>query len=745
MASLNFQKSKKIYAYLALILLIIVLIATTVWFIKLDSEVTVRLQNKRILTPTTYYSAPSIYFTQMRLPITELKSQLIQLKMRERTAEEKLFAGDFKILDLPACSAELSIELPPETSTCVVWQNHKDEFYQAMILDPEFTIVKTFKGLPWVESEDSELEAQLLAQYADKEPIFQSEFSLGQIPPHCLNAILSVEDKQFLSHMGVNPKGIMRALFVNLTTGRASQGGSTITQQTVKNYFLTSEKTLKRKVKEFAMSLILEARATKDDILETYLNIIYMGQSGPFQIRGYGAASEYYFSKNLSDLNLSECSLLAAIVNSPGLYNPYKKPENATKRQKLVLQLMQDQNYISETEKIEAEQQKLPTLNSINLSETAPYFIDAVRKQAQQEGIDVNEKNIYTTLDLKAQSAAQKAVQSHLQNLETKNTLIKNNKDKKLSLEALFLSVQPKKGWITSAVGGRNFKMTQYNRVTDSHRQVGSIMKPLVYLAALGEVSPQGEVYNPNTILKDEKFTYSYEGQKWTPSNYDKKFNGDVPMHIALKNSLNVATSRLALDIGLDKILDLAQKIGIQSNLKKVPSLSLGAFELYPLEVLEIYTTLSQLGRAEKLSFIREVQDPNGNSIWKYEPQPKQILEADKVAELVGMLKQTNISGTAMYVSKSGFTHPSAGKTGTTSDYKDSWYAGMTPYQVAISWVGYDNNTPHKLTGASGALPIWIEFMKNYSSQFPANDFAWPENTLKEVNSDGVELIFKKD
>lgn len=743
MAIQNILKSKKFYAYLALMLLLCFSLMI-IWFLNLDTEMKERLESKRVLSPTTYYTAPQYFLTKMKIDPAKLKNAFHLLKFRERLAEEKIFEGDFKILNYESCLSEITVELPEAFSSCVLWQNHHDNFFQAMVLDSEQQILSLLKGLPWLTVDQTELEVSEFAQYIDDEPIFQNLTALGNIPPTCLNAIMAVEDKQFLSHMGVNPKGIMRALLVNLTTGRASQGGSTITQQTVKNYYLTSEKTLKRKLKEFAMSLILEARATKDDIFETYLNIIYMGQSGPFQIRGYGAAAEYYFGKTISELNLAECSLLAAVINSPGLYNPFKKQENATKRRNMVLQLMLDQNFITQDEKEQAEHAALPSQHTINLSETAPYFIDAVKKQALAEGISLEEKNIYTTLDLAAQSAAQAAVQNHLKFLETNNTLIKKNKENKLQLEAMFISAQPKNGWITAAIGGRNFKMTQYNRVTDAHRQIGSIMKPIVYLTALGQVDSNGDPYTPRTLLKDEKFTYKYEGQEWTPQNYDKKFAGDVPMHFALKNSLNVSTARIATDVGLDKIIDTARSLGIQSQFKKVPSLALGTFELYPMEVLEAYTTFANMGAHKKLTFIREIQDANQNILWKFTPEVKQVVEFENTAVLVGMMKQTMISGTAQSAFAKGFTVPSAGKTGTTSDYKDSWFAGFTPYQVAISWVGYDNNTSHKLTGSTGALPIWLEFMKSYSTQFPPDDFTWPENTEAQEVEEGISLIFKK-
>jgi penicillin-binding protein 1B len=572
---------------------------------------------------------------------------------------------------------------------------------------------------------------------------------------------MSIEDAQFLEHSGISFKSIGRAVLKNLTSRRAAQGGSTITQQLVKNYFLTSEKSLKRKYQEFFISLLLESRFNKDEILEMYLNIIYMGQSGAFQIRGYGSAAQFYFAKDISDLNLQECALMAAMVNSPGAYNPFRNAANATKRRQLVLEKMQDQGYISGDQKTEAQGSALPSKVPTLASETAPYYLDAVRKQLTSLGVAIEGSRIYTGLRLEEQQAAQEALREYLVKLETSNKYLIGLKEKgAASLEGVVLSGDNKTGLVQVVVGGRNYRMTQFNRALEGHRQIGSIMKPFVYLTALLNRTPEDQPYTPLTLLQDEKFTTKYEGQSWSPDNYGKKYFGTVPMFFALKNSLNAATASLGLAVGLGNIVDVAHQMGIESELKPLPSVTLGAFEMYPREVLKAYMTLASMGQKKDLSFVTKVFAADGKPLYAFSPVTQNTVDPAAVATLVGMMKQTVLSGTARSITLNGFLNPAAGKTGTTSDNKDAWFAGFTPYLTTVVWIGFDNNTPHKLTGASGPVPVWTAYMKKAAVRYPADDFTWPEDTVAvDVNEEtlrtlntirnpedptSVQLIFKK-
>ncbi|UOF00911.1 transglycosylase domain-containing protein [Bdellovibrio reynosensis] len=706
-------------------------------YFALERELSEKLESKKFIVPTEFYAAPVTFYAKSLLKISDVERQLQRQNYRRRDYDQRILPGDYFIAGREECAARIQVGLDENQEACIGWVTldtpvqDVDSSIQILIIQKDNTVSQVFKGFPFVTVPEATIEAPLLAQYIGNEPLMQRTVALGEVPPICLNAIMAIEDSSFLEHGGVSYKGIFRALVKNIAAGRKAQGGSTITQQLVKNYFLTPERTLKRKFQEFVMSILLESRFSKDQIFETYLNVIYMGQNGAFQVRGYGSASKYYFNKDVADLNLSECALLAAIVNSPGLHNPFKKPENATRRRNLVLEKMQGLNFITAEEFANASTAALPQSPRTLASETAPYYLDAVRKQLLEKGINPEGLKIFTALDLEAQDVAQESLRQHLENLEKNNKYIKGLKEKGNSLEGSVLVANNATGLVSVVVGGRNYRMTQFNRAIDGHRQVGSIMKPFVFLTALLNNTPEGEPYNPVTLVRDEKVTHKYEGQSWSPDNYGKKYFGTVPMFYALKNSLNAATASLAIDVGLGNIIDVTHTMGVTSALQAVPSMSLGAFEMYPKEVLQSYVTLANLGQKQNLSFVRRALNSDGNEVFVHVISPQATVDPAAVSSLVSMMKQTVLSGTARGITLSGFVNPAAGKTGTTSDNKDAWFAGFTPYLTSVVWVGYDNNLPHKLTGGSGAVPVWSQFMKKIGTRFPADDFPWPENTKK--------------
>jgi len=733
-------------------------------FFTLEDEMNQKLEAKRILLPTEYYAAPYRFHIPSLQNVDNSEKVLLSQNYRSRDWQQRLLPGDFLRANAPECRALYRIPEDLQFTTCIAFvkkdvaPDQVQNDMHILLFTPEGQLQQIFKAFPLNPVNEVFLEASLVAQYVGNEPIMQEDSTLGNTPPSCSNAVMAIEDPKFLEHKGINYTGIFRALIKDITTGKAAQGGSTITQQLVKNYFLSNEKTVKRKLQEFIMSYMLESKFSKDQILETYLNIIYMGQNGPFQVRGFAAAAKFYFYKDLSSLNLSECSLLAAILNGPGVYNPFKVPVKAFTRRNLVLDKMVEHQLISAEEAEAAKNQPMPTAQPRLATETAPYYLDAVRKQLQTQNIDIVGAKIYTALDLESQEFAQRALEGHLAKLEEQNKMIKQQKEKGVTLEGAILSADPSSGLIQVAVGGRNYRRTQFNRAVDGHRQVGSTMKPFVYLAALESKNKDGKDYTPITPVNDEKFTIKYENQKWSPNNYGNEYFGTVPMFFALKSSLNAATASLGLEVGLDKIVNIAQSLGVTSPLKAVPSVTLGAFELYPKEVLLAYTTLSKMGQKTDLSFVSRVLNVKGDEIYRFDPRPEQVQDPIAVASLVGMMKQTVISGTAKYVTLSGFQRPSAGKTGTTSESRDVWFSGFTPYRTTIVWIGYDTMTQNKLTGASGAVPIWTDFMKKATAEDPPDDFPWPEGTVKvtfdenklrEMNVPmkepmSVDLIFRK-
>lgn len=733
-------------------------------FFSLDDEMNQKLEAKRILLPTEYYAAPYRFRVPSLQTAEKAEKMLVYQNYRSRDWQQRLLPGDYLKSNAPECRALYRFPAELEFTTCIAFVK-KDVAAEAaqndmhVLLFLNGTMLQIYKAFPVIVETDVYLEAPLIAQYVGVDPIMQEDSSLGKIPPYCSNGIMAIEDAKFLEHKGVNYTSILRAVVKNITSGRNAQGGSTITQQLVKNYFLSNEKTYKRKLQEFVMAYMLESKFSKDQILETYMNIIYMGQNGPFQVRGFASAAKYYFNKDISNLGLSECALLAAIVNGPGVYNPFKAPTRAYARRNLVLDKMAEHQFVSQTDADAAKDAPLPTAQPRLATETAPYYLDAVRKQLIVQGIDIVGSKIYTAMDMESQEFAQQAMRGHLEKLESQNKAIKGLKEKGQALEGAMLSADSQTGLIQVAVGGRNFRLTQFNRAIDGHRQVGSTMKPFVFLTALEAQTAEGKDYTPITIVKDEKFTTQYEKQKWSPNNYGKEYFGDVPMFFALKNSLNAATASLGLSVGLEKIIDVTKSLGVTSTLKPFPSVTLGAFELYPIEVLRAYVALSKFGMKSDLSFVQYVQNVKGEETFRFNYAPEQVQDPVAVATLVGMMKQTVQNGTARYVTGSGFLKPAAGKTGTTSESRDVWFSGFTPYRTTIVWIGFDTQTQNKLTGSSGAVPIWTDFMKKATADDPPDDFTWPEGTVKaefspeklramnvpEKDTPGpIELIFKK-
>ncbi|MNJ99893.1 Penicillin-binding protein 1A [compost metagenome] len=752
------------------ILLTLVIIAglgfATYSFFTLEKEMSKKLESKKFLTPTEYFAAPPTFAAKTLVSLEATEQQLLRQNYRRRDYDQRLLPGDYFVAPAAECSSRLQVGFDQNQNGCIGWvssdtpASEVDQEIQVLVFQNDGQISQTLKGSPFVNVPEVTLEAPLLAQYVGTEPLMQTTVSLGQVPPTCLNAIMAIEDAQFLEHGGVSLKSIGRAFIKNLTSGRAAQGGSTITQQLVKNYFLTAEKSLSRKYNEFIISILLESRFSKDEILELYLNVIYMGQNGAFQVRGYGSAAKFYFNKEVSDLNLSECALTAAIVNSPGAFNPFRRPEAAMKRRNLVIEKMKDLSYITPEQAQEAIQSPLPTRVPTLASETAPYYLDAVRKQLNKVGVAYEGTRIYTGLDLEAQQVAQESLRNHLDKLEGSFKNLIKLKSEGNTLEGIVLSANNTTGLVNVVVGGRNYRMTQFNRAIDGHRQIGSVMKPFVYLTALLNNTPEGTPYTPITILSDEKFTTKYEGQSWSPDNYGKKYFGMVPMFFALKNSLNAATASLGLAVGLGNIIDVTHSMGVESELKPLPSMTLGSFEMYPKEVLQAYLSMAAMGQKRELSFVRKIEDNEGREIFRHNSEPTKTVDPTAVASLVSMMKQTVLSGTARSITLNGFFNPAAGKTGTTSDNKDAWFAGFTPYLTTVVWVGYDNNKPHKLTGSNGAVPVWTQFMKKIGVRYPADDFPWPEGTVKITLDDAtlsalgakkenedptsVDLIFKE-
>lgn len=744
------MENKKGIAHILAILTIALclgLIATAMWVKHLDSTIKERLSQKRWSAPTEYYSAPERIIKGQKKIAEVLTQTLERLEYKKIQIEKKLIAGEYAILNHDKCK-EVIEKLPTDTTQCWVWHSNRPIIQAAAVAQD--TVLEVFEGTEKPEpAAVIELEPELFAQFYGGQPVLRKIVSLSEVPTHLLNAIMAIEDSQFLNHGGVSWTGILRALFKNVIHGGVKEGGSTITQQLVKNYFLTQERTIKRKVTEIFMALLLETRFSKDEILDTYINEIYLGQAGPFEIHGVGIASKFFFNKQPGDLSLSEAAWLAGSIRGPGFYSPFTHADRALKRREQVLSRMLELNLIDQQEYNAARAEPLPQKPQRLLRDQAPFFIESVKNQLAKLGYEESEGlRVYTTLNLRAQQAATEAVTQGLLDLESKFAAVQKKEEKlKMKLQGVLISADPTNGFVEAVVGGRSFSETQLNRAIFSKRQVGSVFKPFVFLTAF-----QGEDFAPLTEVEDAPYTFEYDKQTWTPQNYDDKYFGKVPLFVALEKSLNSATTKVAMQVGIKKVAEVASQMGINSPLLAVPSLSLGSATLSPFEVLQAYSTLARQGELNSLTFIYKILNATGDKLFEFSLAPVQAVDKVAARQTISLMEGAIDRGTGKYAREAGFTHPAAGKTGTTSDTKDAWFGGFTPLHSAVVWVGFDTPEPTGLTGSMAALPIWTKYMKDYAANLPPIGFSIPEGATELVHKVGcsqefaqeINLVFKQ-
>jgi penicillin-binding protein 1B len=533
--------------------------------------------------------------------------------------------------------------------------------------------------------------------------------SPGDVPPLLRTAIKVVEDRRFDEHYGVDPWGILRALWADLRAGRVIQGGSTLTQQLVKNYFLSDEQTIGRKATEAVMALRLEAHFSKDDILVAYLNEVYLGQDGARAIHGFGLGSEYYFAKPLAELDVGELALLIGLVKGPSYYDPRKHADRAHTRRNVVLQELADAHLI------DSEAAKRAAAGPLGLRPPGggyvPAYLDLVRRHLKRDYAEADLAaaglSVYTTLDPRAQAAAERSLARHLSRLDAASRV------RGTHLEGAVIVAEPSNGDVVAVVGGRAVGAEGFNRALDARRPIGSLVKPAVYLAAL-----ETGRYNAATMLDDAPITLKLgDGSTWAPQNYTHEIFGRVPMARALAESMNLATVRLGLDVGLPQVADALQRLGLETRPTLNPSLLLGTVEMTPLEVVQVYTALANGGFRARLRAVQAVLDEHGRPLKSFKVQVEAAAAPAAVYQLDRMLTLVTTRGTGR--GASARLPPGtivAGKTGTSSDLRDSWFAGFTGSYLAVAWVGYDDNRPTGLTGAAGAMPVWADTIASLKS-----------------------------
>ncbi|MFU8788467.1 MAG: penicillin-binding protein 1B [Methylobacter sp.] len=535
---------------------------------------------------------------------------------------------------------------------------------------------------------------------------------LEEAPDALIKGLLASEDRDFYRHIGISFKGIARALWMNTLAGHTVQGGSTITQQLVKNFYLTSERSLTRKIKEALMALILEYRYSKDEILEAYLNEIYLGQDGASAVHGFGLASEFYFGSALKDLPLEHIASLIALVRGPSEYDPRRYAQRSVQRRNLVLDKMHEEGYITKQQLAKATAKPLNVIaNTHRSTNRYPGFLDLVKRQLRQ---DYKERDltseglrIFTTLDTAVQDTLETTVSNKLKQLE--------KLPKVSGLEAAAVVTRRDGGEIAALAGGRDVSGAGFNRALDAVRPIGSLIKPVVYLTALEYPNK----YTITTPVSDTGIVVQgSKGNNWTPKNYDHKEHGMVALHTALAHSYNLATVRIGMDVGVARVAKTLRSMGITRPVELFPSFLLGASAHTPIEVAEIYQTLAGDGFSTPLKAIRAVVAADGTRLQSYPFTVRQVLDPAVTYIVNTMLQEVMREGTGRSAYSSfPANYGLVGKTGTTNDAKDSWFAGYTGDYLSVVWIGRDDNKPAGLTGASGALQVWTALMKQISTQ----------------------------
>jgi penicillin-binding protein 1B len=556
---------------------------------------------------------------------------------------------------------------------------------------------------------------------------------LQLIPQHMVQAVMAIEDRRFYDHVGVDPIGIAAAVW-GYASGKDARmrGGSTITQQLIKNTFLTHERSPIRKLQDQFMALILERKLTKDQILELYLNDVYLGQRGSYAVHGVAEAARLFFGKHISNVSLSEAALIAGTIQSPPRLSPFDHPDRAQERRNVVLQAMGEAGFISADAATRASHEPVQIVARALESE-APYFVDYISQELQDKYSAVaSTVDVYTTLDLHLQRLAHDAIRDGLTRVD--ELLAKRKRQK---AQAALIAIDPRTGDVLAMVGGRSYNQSQYNRAVSARRQPGSVFKPFVYLAAFEHAMSEGRTdVTPATVVIDEPTTFMFNDQPWDPANYEKDYDGPITLRRALAMSRNVATIKVAETTGYGEVAGLWRKVGTGTSPRPYPAIALGVFEATPYEIASAYTLFPNGGTMKPLrSILRLVS--GGQDVQLQSPAPKTIARKDTTFLVTNMMRSVLNEGTGAGARAAGFTPDAAGKSGTTNDLRDAWFVGFTPELLTVVWVGLDDNQPLGLSGSQAALPMWTSFMVRALAGRESPPFQTPEGiTFVDIDRD---------
>ncbi|WP_425415987.1 penicillin-binding protein 1B [Pseudoalteromonas qingdaonensis] len=681
---------------------LVTVISVALYMIYLDAKVTRQFEGNKWQLPAQVYARAMTFYPGQYLSMEEVEWELTRLNYTQVTKLNH--TGQYEQSKTRLRIYRRAFEFA-------------DANEDAHIIELRFSgnKVASVKNNIGQRLESARLEPVQIARIGNDETQDREFVPLDKFPDLLKDTLLVVEDRDFYKHHGVSLWSIMRALYVNIRAGRTVQGGSTLTQQLAKNFYLTRERSLVRKINEALIALILDYRYTKDEILEAYLNEVYLGQSYTKGVHGMGLAAEFYFSKPIDELEFDQIALLVALVKGPSYYNPRRYEERTMERRDLVLRLMAEDGLISTTEYRNALNRPLDVAPMRrDIDKTYPGYLELVNRQLKEllndkETLDAGVR-VFTYLELQKQEAMEDAIAQSLPYLE--------KRPKTEQLEAAMLSVNRQVGGVSALVAGRDMRYSGFNRVLDTKRNIGSLVKPAVYLSAL-----QVPSYNLGTLLHDEPLEVTDErGKVWRPDNFDHKFRGALPLYKAFSNSINIPAVNLGLDIGVDKVANTLKGLGVESHINQFPSLLLGALELSSYEVAQLYTTLANDGAYTRLTSISALTDNSGKLLYQHKPQWQQRFPKDAMYMTKYGMKRVTKDGTGKRLNKHFPTIQLAGKTGTSNNLRDSWYGGFDQNTVTVAWLGRDDNQSTGLTGAVGALEMYIRYLRQLNPQSIADE-----------------------
>ena len=674
-------------------LLIILLIVSAVGLWQMDRHIRAEFEGKRWALPAKVFARPLELYAGAPLSVNDLKIELQALGYQFTETVEK--PGQTSVSGSRAIISSRGFQLPDGIEPA-----------QQLVLDFTGSELRQLRNSAGEELTLVRLEPALIGGIYPLNNEDRDLIQLSDAPDALTDALLVIEDRDFYQHFGLSPKGIARAMWANIRAGALVQGGSTLTQQLIKNFYLTADRTLLRKLMEVPMAILLEYHYSKNEILEAYLNEVYLGQDGNRAIHGFGLGASYYFAQPLQELQLQHHALLAGMVKGPSYFDPRRHPERAKQRRDLVLKVLLDEGKISEADYLLAVNAPLGVVEKGTLTKEAyPAYLDLVKRQLRQEYADddLNSEGlqIFTSLDPISQRKAETALTTTIASLQQQHG------EKLAELQGSMVVTDPQTGEVLAIIGDRRTRYQGFNRALDAKRPMGSLIKPAVFLTALENG------YTLASPVDDSPYSLDLpNGDIWSPENFDRQSHDDILLIDALSHSYNLATARLGMDLGLDKVIATLKRLGVDKSMQPYPSLLLGAQSLSTLEMAAMYQTIAAGGFQIPPRAIRNVSDAEGNALSRYPFKLQQTIAAEPIFLLQTALQEVMRSGTGRFAATQlpAGTRV-AGKTGTSDQQRDSWFAGYSANRLAVVWLGLDNNQSLPLTGSSGALPVWSRYM----------------------------------